>query len=335
MTTAEDVQHALQQRKAFILDNSETITLKKLREVIAEDMGLISDDLKPFKKTIGAYVDVLMASPAEPAAQEEEEQVDDSEDEAGSDSDDGEEKKKKSTATAKKRKSTEAVVKAKSAPRVFTKKVERMRTLCRQATITIAPNIYSKFKSDAELEAAFVALLSKNGLSPNASPTDVATVKHQLQLQRELEGIDTSNIISEGRRNRSRPATNYRAMLQASSDSEEDEEMETAAKQQEESDDDDDDDDESGNSDNDGDVEKEAEEEEAPAENPSDTDAVKMTQEPVPEQGNEDQQELVKKIASPVKKMAVNDAVVDGENSNGNVVAKKARVLDWSDDDDA
>ena len=132
----------------------------------------------------------------EPVADEEEEAASDS----GSDSDEDDKK------SSKKRK-TAAPAAPKAAPRTYTKKVERMRNLCRQATITVPPNIYVKNKTDKELEAAFEALLNKNGLGADAGANEVAKVKAQLQIQRDLDGIDTSNIISDGRRSRRGGAT--------------------------------------------------------------------------------------------------------------------------------
>lgn len=142
---------------------------------------------------------------APPAAEESE-----GEEEAASDSgSDSEEEKKKSS---KKRKSSSPKIAtaSKAAARTYSKKVDRMRSLCRQATITIPPNIYVKNKTDRELEAAFEALLEKNGLEANAGANEVAKVKAQLQIQRDLDGIDTSNIISDGRRSRRGGATNYK-----------------------------------------------------------------------------------------------------------------------------
>lgn len=191
------LKNALLKRKAFVLKNLETMTLKKLRSHLEKDLGLEADALKPHKQQIAEFVDSLMAPPEQP----EEEKAGSS----GSESDDEE------GSASKKRKggvSTSAAPKA--APRTYTKKVERIRSLCRQATITIPPNIYSKNKTDKELEAAMEALLSKHGLSANSGQHDVAKVKQQLQLQRDLDGIDTSNIISDSRRSRRGATTNYK-----------------------------------------------------------------------------------------------------------------------------
>lgn len=123
--------------------------------------------------------------------------------------------------------------------------------MCRAATITIPPSLYVKNKSNETLEAALDELLSKHNLSadssecyrllarllllptmllrcccwtllyPAATPSlltgekAVAKVKARLTTARELEGIDTSNIIEGGRRPRAAAQAaraNYAAM---------------------------------------------------------------------------------------------------------------------------
>jgi hypothetical protein len=146
---------------------------------------------------------------APPAAEEPEEE--EAASDSGSDSEEEEEEKGKKS--SKKRKSSSpkpAAAAPKAAARTYSKKVDRMRNMCRQATITVPPNIYVKNKTDKELEAAFEALLEKNGLSSDAGANEIAKTKAQLQIQRDLDGIDTSNIISDGRRSRRGGATNYK-----------------------------------------------------------------------------------------------------------------------------
>ena len=103
-----------------------------------------------------------------------------------------------------------AAAAAKTGPRVYSKRVDKLRALCRQATIGIPPNVYVKNKTDEELAAAILALLDKQDLHERSSATDVARAKHNLQLQRDLEGIDTSNILEGGRRARRGAPTSYK-----------------------------------------------------------------------------------------------------------------------------
>lgn len=53
-------------------------------------------------------------------------------------------------------------------PRQYSKRVVKLRNLCKEATITVPPTLYVKNKTDADLEAALEALLEKHGLSVDA-----------------------------------------------------------------------------------------------------------------------------------------------------------------------
>ena len=54
-----------------------------------------------------------------------------------------------------------------AAPRQFSKRVERLRKICRQATVAIPPTVYRN-KDDDALVAALEALLDKHGVSTHA-----------------------------------------------------------------------------------------------------------------------------------------------------------------------
>ena len=53
-------------------------------------------------------------------------------------------------------------------PRQYSRKVEKLRGICKAATITIPPSLYVKNKGDDELAAALEALLEKHELDGNA-----------------------------------------------------------------------------------------------------------------------------------------------------------------------
>jgi hypothetical protein len=63
-------------------------------------------------------------------------------------------------------------------------------------------------KDPASLRAALQQLLGGQGLSEHSDAQAIARVKAQLERERDLEGIDTSNIIEEdgGRGSRRRAA---------------------------------------------------------------------------------------------------------------------------------
>jgi hypothetical protein len=62
------------------------------------------------------------------------------------------------------------------------------------------------------LRSALQQLLGDQGLTEHSDPRAIARVKVQLERQRDLEGIDTSNIIEEegGRGSRRRAAVDYK-----------------------------------------------------------------------------------------------------------------------------
>jgi hypothetical protein len=57
---------------------------------------------------------------------------------------------------------------AKMAQSTSSKMVEKLKGICKQATITIPPNVYVKNKTNIELETALEELLCNNGLSAHS-----------------------------------------------------------------------------------------------------------------------------------------------------------------------
>lgn len=81
-----------------------------------------------------------------------------------------------------------------------------MRNVCKMATITIPVSLYKKDNTDEDMEKDILDLLKKNGLDEKPGKAAIMEVKEKLQLQRDLDGIDTSNIIEDGPRSRRRQA---------------------------------------------------------------------------------------------------------------------------------
>eukprot|EP00884_Botryococcus_braunii_P017966 jgi/Botrbrau1/4853/Bobra.0032s0014.1 len=122
--------------------------------------------------------------------------------------------------------------------------VQKLQGILRKATISIPPALYVKHKSDADLEEALEDLLAKHGLHRSADPRQIERVKKKVQLNRDLEGIDPSNILEDIGRGARRAATrgvNYAAVLAGPKLELEDEEDED---EDEEEDDDEEDEDE-------------------------------------------------------------------------------------------
>ncbi|PSC69587.1 glutamic acid-rich [Micractinium conductrix] len=238
------VRAAVKARREYILENLDSMTLKSCRQTLEQDMGLESGALKAHKSLLSAVIDKLLAKnkqlpPAAPAAQPprstgkasrgkeaevEEEEADEEAEEAGgsgsgsgSGSEEEEEEKPR-----KRRKGQEGKPAKASGPRQYSKQVEKLRSICKAATITIPPNLYIKHRDDeAGMRAALEALLDKHGLDGGAGEREISKARAALQVQRDLDGIDTSNIIEGGRRRRGAAPVSYKKLVQPASDSEE------------------------------------------------------------------------------------------------------------------
>ncbi len=95
----------------------------------------------------------------------------------------------------------------------YSAKAEKLRKICKQASIKVPIQLYTKYKQDGdvhELESGILALLEKQGLSAKSTKDEIEAARERLQLVQDLEGIDTSNIIKSpeggGRRSRRRAA---------------------------------------------------------------------------------------------------------------------------------
>lgn len=62
-----------------------------------------------------------------------------------------------------------------AAPRQYSKLVEKLRALCKSATITIPPSLY-KNKDNSSLEEALEALLQKHGLNADSGGRPLVVV---------------------------------------------------------------------------------------------------------------------------------------------------------------
>ncbi|KAI3513496.1 hypothetical protein L1887_20831 [Cichorium endivia] len=89
---------------------------------------------------------------------------------------------------------------------VYGKKVERLKSIIKACGMIVAPTVYRKAKQAPEdkREAILVKelkeILSKEGLSANPSEKEIKEVKRRKERAKELEGIDTSNIVMGSRR---------------------------------------------------------------------------------------------------------------------------------------
>ncbi|XVF36891.1 hypothetical protein REPUB_Repub19eG0097900 [Reevesia pubescens] len=111
-------------------------------------------------------------------------------------SDDGH--SRSSSANAVKRKET-------SAP-VYGKHVEHLKSVIKSCGMSVPPSIYKRVKQvpenkrEAQLIKELEEILSKEGLSANPPEKEIKVVRSRKERAKELEGIDTSNIVSSSRR---------------------------------------------------------------------------------------------------------------------------------------
>eukprot|EP00252_Welwitschia_mirabilis_P028056 TRINITY_DN9946_c0_g1_i1.p1 TRINITY_DN9946_c0_g1~~TRINITY_DN9946_c0_g1_i1.p1 ORF type:complete len:508 (-),score=176.50 TRINITY_DN9946_c0_g1_i1:362-1885(-) len=96
---------------------------------------------------------------------------------------------------------------------VYGKQVENLRKIIKACGMTVPPAIYKKAKQVTEskreeyLIEELLSILKKEGLSSNPTEKEIRAVKKRKERAKDLEGIDTTNIISEGRPRRS--ASNF------------------------------------------------------------------------------------------------------------------------------
>ena len=181
---------------------------------------------------------------------EEEEDADSDEDSDGSDDSDSEPpstKKKRhakvpKVASKSKKKAKRTKVSSAAAP--VAGAVAALREVCKRAGLTYQ-HVFMRHKEDEARIEALKSILRDNGLDANASEKAVAKVRAKVELERDLDGIDASNVIEGGRRRRAvatdqwGQATKY-AEDAGDDDDTSDEEDETSDEEDDASDDDDD-----------------------------------------------------------------------------------------------
>ena len=75
-----------------------------------------------------------------------------------------------------------------AAAREYGPKVQRLKRICKAATITIPPSVYARVTSEQDVITRLKDLLSKHGLAKDSSPEDIARVKRTLKKERDLDG---------------------------------------------------------------------------------------------------------------------------------------------------
>ena len=99
-----------------------------------------------------------------------------------------------------------------AAPKKYSERVEKLKKKCSEASIRVPISVYTQYKKHGnmkQLEGDILALLEKEGLSAKSTKDEILEVRERLELARDTEGIDASNIIKSpegGRRGRRRAA---------------------------------------------------------------------------------------------------------------------------------
>ncbi|KAK9811091.1 hypothetical protein WJX73_001777 [Symbiochloris irregularis] len=248
------VLNALRHRAKFIREKAATLSMKELRAHLEQDLKLQPQELKPFKKFLETKTLKLLHQDDENEGDEHDPAGPQDSDEENERPREKKEKKRKSEKPVKRpapaeKEKKKSVKKAKAADRdkpakkakrekpepadddedrphkaaggkTHGSRVLHLQSICKRATIKIPPNTYRGDPSEQELAERIEALLGKHGLSRKAGEREIMKTKARLQTERELEGIDTGNIVDGGRRARraAAPTLNYKD-LQGSSDS--------------------------------------------------------------------------------------------------------------------
>ena len=279
MPVAPDaLKRAVYARRDHFLAHVATLTMKQARRLIETDLGLDAKalDEEATKAAVAKYVDRVLASgdgppenvaaaskenrapaatkspaPAKPRTEHADEDADEEEetdaDEEGSDSDASElpstkkrrvidPKTNKTKTTKNKRKPAQAQKKT-AAPVAGV--VATLRDVCKRAGLTYQ-HVFMRHKDDETRIESLREILNENGLDGKSSDAQIAKVRAKVELARDLDGIDQSNVIEGGRRRRA-VATND-PWGQAASYAERGVHDDDTDEDDEESDDDDDDD---------------------------------------------------------------------------------------------
>ena len=159
------VREAMMSKKAFIVANATTITTKRLREEIGQELGLSVESMAGVKSLVKSLALEFLA----PAQAEE----------AGS----------------------KAAPRTKKAAQNVSSEITALKRVLKLATIRIPPRVFVINKNKEEsLRVALESLLEKHGLSVSSSRKRINKVKKRLEVERDMEGIDVSNVIAGRRR---------------------------------------------------------------------------------------------------------------------------------------
>ncbi|MEW5318708.1 MAG: hypothetical protein WDW38_009906 [Sanguina aurantia] len=186
MVDQEDVEDALGEIKSTIIEQISTISLRGVRRMLEVKLGVEKGGLDEHKEYIsGLMTPIIDAAMAEQPALE---------------------------AVASPPQNAHATPAPAPVDPAVQTKLEHLKAMCKKAGINIGVNVYSKYKGDPVGQATGIAeLLAKHGLRLRSNHSEVMAVRKKLSLQKDLEGIDTTNILanSTGRPKRAAAAATH------------------------------------------------------------------------------------------------------------------------------
>ena len=214
-----DIARAFAARSAHIRANATTITPKAVRRLLEGDLNIGDKALDGHKSTIAALLEALMATNGGggddgDGGDEDEDEDEEDEDEDDDDDVDDEEEEDKVRRPVKKAKTTPTI----------SGDVAKYRDACKRAGITAFQGVLMRTTDEKARVDAMSALLSERGLSIRSAPSEFERVRAKLELEKDMDGIDTSNIVKGGRRRTAVYGTTNYAQLEASSEDEDEDE---------------------------------------------------------------------------------------------------------------
>lgn len=75
-----------------------------------------------------------------------------------------------------------------AAAKEYGSKVQKLKQVCKAATIAIPPSVYTRVTSEQDVINRLKELLSKHGLGKDSSSDEIAAVKRKLKKDRDLDG---------------------------------------------------------------------------------------------------------------------------------------------------
>lgn len=196
MVTEAEVQDAVRAREKYFRNESQQLTMKRARRVLEDDLRVQTNTLDDpnLKATVKSCIDNLLSTEnlhehkrkrkASSTAQQVHTQ----------------DQKQARKASAKSVKSTSAT---QPKSQHVSRRLQRLKESLRTAGIVVPPVVYKKAAGDeGKLCEMLKQMLEDEGLSEKSKREELKQVKDRKDTEKDLEGIDTANIVSDSRSQR-------------------------------------------------------------------------------------------------------------------------------------